>query len=91
MPIWVNVAFNDAAANTVNVPGAAGGADAAALDDAELAGFEPDATEEFDTAELAAADDDAAALVVDDAVLPLLELQPTTRVVTHSAVSFATV
>ena len=66
MPIWVNVAFNDAAANTVNVPGAAGGADAAALDDAELAGFEPDATEEFDTAELAAADDDAAALVVDD-------------------------
>jgi hypothetical protein len=89
VPIWVNVAFNDAAANTVNVPGAAGAADAAALDDAELAGLEPDATEEFDTADLAAADDDAAALVVDDAVL-LLELQPTTRVVTHSAARVAT-
>jgi hypothetical protein len=36
VPICVNVAFNDAAANTVSVPGAAGAADAAALDDAVL-------------------------------------------------------
>lgn len=84
VPIWVNVAFNDAAANTVNVPAAAG-ADAAALDDAEVAAFELDGAAE----ELAAADELVAALVVDDAVVVLPELQPTTRVATHSPVRAA--
>ena len=77
----VKVAFSDAAANTVSVPAAAGGADTPALDDAEVAAFELDGAAE----ELAAADELAAALVVDVAVV-LLELQPTTRVATHSAV-----
>ena len=77
----MKVAFNDAAANTVSVPAAAGGADTAALDDAEeVAAFELDGAAE----ELAAADE-LAALVVDVAVV-LPELQPTTRVATHSAV-----
>ena len=89
----MNVAFNDAAANTVNVPAAAGAADAAlddgALDDAEPAGFELDgAADELDAAEV------AAALVVDDDVLDdaavVLELQPTTRVATHSPARVAT-
>jgi len=79
----VNVAFNEAAANTVNVPGARGAADAAALDGGELAGFE------LDAAELEAVGDAAALVVVDGAVL-LLELQPTTRVATHSAARVAT-
>jgi hypothetical protein len=76
----VKVAFSDAAANTVSVPAAAGGADTPALDDAEVAAFELDGAAE----ELAAADE-LAALVVDVAVV-LPELQPTTRVATHSAV-----
>ena len=83
VPICVNVAFSDAAANTVNVP-AATGPDAAALDDPEVATFELDAA-----AEELAADEVAAALVVDDAV-PVPELQPTTRVATHSPAKAAT-
>ena len=83
VPIFVNVAFSDAAANTVNVP-AATGPDAAALDDPEVAAFELDAA-----AEELAADEVAAALVVDDAV-PVPELQPTTRVAMHSPAKVAT-
>jgi len=82
VPICVNVAFSDAAANTVNVPAATGPA-AAALDP-EVAAFELDAA----AAELAA-EEVVAALVVDDAV-PLPELQPTTRVATHSPAKAAT-
>ena len=78
VPIWVKVAFNDAAAKTVTVPAAAG-ADAAALDDAVVADFELDAA----AGGLAVPEELAAALVVDEAVL-LPELQPTTRVATHS-------
>jgi hypothetical protein len=70
--------LSDAAAYTVTVPGATGAADAAALDDAALAGFELNAAEP-------AAADDAAALVVDEAGLLLFELQPTSRVATHTA------
>jgi hypothetical protein len=78
VPISVNVAFSDAAANTVNVPAAAG-AEAAALDGAaEPTAFELDA----DPGELAA-EELAAAAVVDVAVV-LPELQLTTRVATQS-------
>jgi hypothetical protein len=89
VPIWVNVAFNDAAANTVIAPAAAGAPDAGAPetgapDDTELAGLEPDAPD----AELAVADV-AAALLVDEAVVVLLELQ-LTRVARHSPATIAT-
>jgi len=70
------------------MPGAAGAAHAAALDDAGLTGFELDADPEVIDTELAA--EEAAALLVDEAVLVLLKLQPTTRVATHSAASVAT-
>jgi len=93
VPICVNVAFSDAAANTVNVP-AATGPDAAALDDPEVAAVELDAAaEELAAEEVVAALVVAAlvvdALVVDDAV-PSPELQPTTRVATHSPAKAAT-
>jgi hypothetical protein len=92
VPISVNVALSDAAANTVSVP-AAGAAEAAELEAAaeEVAAFELDgASGELARGELAAADEEATALVVDDAVLLLPELQLTTRVATHSPVRAAT-
>jgi len=84
----VNVAFSDAAANTVKAPGAAG---AAALDDTALAGFELDEPAELAAAGLDVAGPEvAAALVVAEAALVLVELHPTIRVATHSAARVAT-
>jgi hypothetical protein len=60
----VNVAFNDAAANTVSVPPDAGTAEPAALDEAEA---EPDALTDDDTDAEAAAD--VVALVVPELLL----------------------
>jgi hypothetical protein len=82
----VNVAFNDAAASTVNVPAPAGAAEAAALDaGAELDTLTLDETDALDAADELAAGE----LVVDDAVV-LVELHPATRVTTHSAARAAT-
>jgi hypothetical protein len=81
VPIWVNVAFNDAAADTFNVVPPAGAAAAAVDAAAELVDFELEAADEpgaeLDAAELAAD-------VLAAAVLPP-EPQPAARVPTHSA------
>jgi len=68
---------------------AATGPDAAALDDPEVAAVELDAAAEELAAEEVVAALVVAALVVDDAV-PSPELQPTTRVATHSPAKAAT-
>jgi hypothetical protein len=85
VPISVNVAFNDAAANTVSVPDAAGAPEPAVPDDPEVAAFELDAAAEDTAAELAA--DEAAALVLDEAAVVPLEPQPTSRVATAASVA----
>jgi hypothetical protein len=82
VPIWVKVALSDAAANTVSVAEPLGGAGAAALeppalDEAELEGLPLD-----DATELAAAE-----VLLEDAELLPLELQPTAVAARHAAVT----